>query len=87
MISHELIHRYIGHIIEQDNDKKNEIKYKWFFEGFTEFYGVKTLLDTKLINKDEYLEIINTILKKYFNSLVLDINFEKVGKNIYLIKT
>uniref|UniRef100_UPI00333E6D75 M61 family metallopeptidase n=1 Tax=Wolbachia endosymbiont (group B) of Pilophorus perplexus TaxID=3066160 RepID=UPI00333E6D75 len=80
MISHELIHRYIGRIIEQDEDEENEVKYKWFFEGFTEFYGVKTLLDTKFINKDEYLEIINTILKEYFSSLVLDINFEKIGK-------
>lgn len=80
VISHELIHRYIGHIIEQDNDKKNEIKYKWFFEGFTEFYGVKTLLDTKLIDKDEYLKIINITLKEYFNSLIPNIDFEKINQ-------
>ncbi|UIP92457.1 peptidase M61 [Wolbachia endosymbiont of Anopheles demeilloni] len=80
VISHELIHRYIGHIIEQDNDKKNEIKYKWFFEGFTEFYGLKTLLDTKLIDKDEYLKIINITLKEYFNSLIPNIDFEKINQ-------
>ncbi|WP_353281602.1 hypothetical protein [Wolbachia endosymbiont (group B) of Horisme vitalbata] len=80
VISHELIHRYIGHIIEQDSDKKNEIKYKWFFEGFTEFYGVKTLLDTKLIDKDEYLKIINISLKEYFNSLIPNIDFEKINQ-------
>lgn len=80
VISHELIHRYIGHIIEQDSDKKNEIKYKWFFEGFTEFYGVKTLLDTKLIDKDEYLKIINITLKEYFNSLIPNIDFEKINQ-------
>ncbi|GFR26338.1 hypothetical protein TNCT_702221 [Trichonephila clavata] len=80
VISHELMHRYIGHIIEQDNDKKIEIMYKWFFEGFTEFYGAKALIDAKLINTDEYLKIVNITLQKYFNSPINKISFEKMDE-------
>lgn len=76
VVSHELIHRYIGHTIKQDH--KNDLKNKWFFEGFTEFYAVTTLFNTKVIDKIEYLKAINVILEEYFNSLVLDINFEKI---------
>lgn len=78
VISHELIHRYIGRVIEQDQE--SEVKHKWFFEGFTEFLGVKTLLDIKFINQDEYLEIVNTTLTRYFNSPIYDINFEKISE-------
>ncbi|WP_333023787.1 M61 family metallopeptidase [Wolbachia endosymbiont of Pentidionis agamae] len=86
VISHELAHRYIGHTIKQDTDKKNEIKYKWFFEGFTEFYGVKTLLNAELIDIDEYLTIINSTIKEYFNSIINNINFEKISEKHLLDK-
>lgn len=75
-LSHELIHRYIGRAIEQDEE--NEIRYKWFFEGFTEFYGVKTLLDIEFINEDRYLRIVNDIMKNYFDSLIRNISFKKI---------
>ncbi|OCA06683.1 hypothetical protein [Wolbachia endosymbiont of Trichogramma pretiosum] len=41
---------------------------------------MKTLLDTKLIDKDEYLKISNTSLKEYFNSLIPNIDFEKINQ-------
>ncbi|MFL3876538.1 hypothetical protein [Wolbachia endosymbiont of Trichogramma kaykai] len=41
---------------------------------------MKTLLDTKLIDKDEYLKIINITLIEYFNSLIPDIDFEKINQ-------
>ncbi|OCA06684.1 hypothetical protein wTpre_1025 [Wolbachia endosymbiont of Trichogramma pretiosum] len=37
MISHELIHRYIGHIIEQDNDKKMKQNISGFLKDLRNF--------------------------------------------------
>jgi predicted metalloprotease with PDZ domain len=87
VISHELAHRYIGQAIKQNTDKKIEIKYKWFFEGFTEFYGVKTLLDAKFIDISEYLTIANIILKEYFHSPINEINFERIDNKSLLDKS
>jgi predicted metalloprotease with PDZ domain len=79
IVSHELAHRYIGHILKQSDD--TEVKYKWFFEGFTEFYGVKTLLEANIISEEQYIKIVNNTLADYFNSLVIDIDFNKITKN------
>ena len=82
VISHELIHRYIGHILKPP--KKNEAAYKWFFEGFTEFFGVQTLLDIQLINEDEYLKLVNASLEEWGNRLAINIGLERSGRTSQL---
>jgi len=79
VIAHELVHRYIGNIILQNKD--HELEYKWFFEGFTEYLAVQSLLHSKFINDLEYLNIINDTLEKYFNSPLNDIRFDKIQKH------
>jgi predicted metalloprotease with PDZ domain len=76
VIAHELVHRYIGNIILQNKD--HELEYKWFFEGFTEYLAVQSLLYSKFINDLEYLKIINDTLEKYFNSPLNNIRFDKI---------
>lgn len=84
VISHELIHRYIGHILEPPQE--NEAAYKWFFEGFTEFFGVQTLLGIQLINENEYLKLVNARLEEWVNHLAINIGLERLGRTSQTIK-
>ncbi len=64
LCSHEYFHRWnVKSIKNKDfmtNDYQEE-KYSsllWFFEGFTEYYGYKTLVKAKIISEKDYLDEI-----------------------------
>jgi hypothetical protein len=51
VVAHEYIHNWLNS--HHENVIKNHALYKWFFEGFTEYYAWKTTLSAGLINIDQ----------------------------------
>lgn len=55
LYNHELLHKWIGRTIINDN----EVEQYWFSEGFTDYFAYKLMLKNNLIDLSEYIEIIN----------------------------
>jgi hypothetical protein len=54
----------------------------WFKEGFTEYYAVKLNYRNHLIDLNDYLEHINTIMYDYYILLCLNGNFTLAADNL-----
>lgn len=55
----------------------------WFTEGFTEYYAVKLNYHNHLINLNDYLEHINTIMYDYYVSSVHNENNERIREDFW----
>jgi predicted metalloprotease with PDZ domain len=65
LISHEYFHNWIGTMLQMPQPSE---KYKWFSEGFTDYYSLKLLLNSGLITSESYLDKINSKIKTYYLS-------------------
>lgn len=65
MIAHEYFHNWLGLGLKMPEPDE---PYKWFSEGFTEYYSYKVLLQTDIISQEEFLTKVNAYLKGYFLS-------------------
>jgi hypothetical protein len=65
--AHENFHKYIGKGPIR-YDPKDGLTFKWFFEGFTDYFALKTNLISKNITLQQYLSTYNRILENYFAS-------------------
>ncbi len=62
LYSHELMHRWIGGIIENADEEKQY----WFSEGFTDFYAYKILVKSGHWSEEDFVNKLNTsILPEY----------------------
>lgn len=77
VISHELMHRWFGSIIRQDYSNKV------FFEGYTEYYAQKSLLEAGIINLLEYLDNYNNVLKEYYLSHVYSATNQEISNHYW----
>jgi len=59
ILSHELFHFWIPNALELEGD------YDWFFEGFTVYRALRTDLDLKLINFQEFLNTLARAFRSY----------------------
>jgi len=65
MIAHEYFHNWLGLGLKMPEPDE---PYKWFSEGFTEYYSYKILLKTGIITEKDFIARINTYVKEYFLS-------------------
>jgi predicted metalloprotease with PDZ domain len=63
--SHEHIHTWIGHKLQSPMPQH---KVDWFFEGFTEYYGLISLLRAGMIDLTTYVDRYNAVLSEYYLS-------------------
>jgi hypothetical protein len=82
LIAHENFHKFIGTgPIRQD--PKDEQSLKWFFEGFTDYFSLKTNLIRKNITLCEYLYTYNEVLKRYFTSQYRSLAFDEASSKYW----
>ncbi|MBX9785187.1 MAG: hypothetical protein K2X48_18015 [Chitinophagaceae bacterium] len=58
LYNHELMHHWIGGIIE--NEQPEELLY-WFSEGFTEYYTWRNMLESKFISEADYKRSFDSV--------------------------
>jgi predicted metalloprotease with PDZ domain len=79
--SHERLHKWFGAILKADHD--NELKYKWFMEGFTDYYAYYLSYLSGAITFAEYLKSYNDCLQEYFSSPVSMADNAMIVKNYW----
>ncbi|MFP3017723.1 MAG: hypothetical protein ACEY3E_02190 [Candidatus Tisiphia sp.] len=60
--------------------EKEETLYKWFTEGFTQYFTDKINLTNGIVTFEEYLGNYNKILQKYYTSPYLLFDNETISK-------
>jgi predicted metalloprotease with PDZ domain len=82
LISHELMHTWIGKIIQMGQDR-GHIDGKWFTEGFTEYYGRIMAYRAKVISLQEYFSTFNRQLERYYISNQRFVTLRELVKRMY----
>ena len=69
LFNHELMHNWIGGIIQNSNEEEQY----WFSEGFTEYYTFKNVAKNKIngLSASFYLDELNRAIKNLFSSPVM----------------
>lgn len=67
LISHELMHMWIGKKIKM-GQKRGHIDGKWFTEGFTDYYGRLLAYKAGVLSGEQYRDTFLVQLKKYYTS-------------------
>jgi|GEM_PF-3927053 len=62
LYNHEFMHRWFGEVLPQG---RPENAFKWFHEGFTDYFAHRAMLEQGLFSEAEYLERINAIFTLY----------------------
>lgn len=65
LISHEYFHSWIGQGLRMPSPEE---AYKWFSEGFTDYYSAKILLSIGILTKKEFENKINKMISEYYQS-------------------
>jgi predicted metalloprotease with PDZ domain len=81
LASHERLHKWFGGLLKQDID--NQGKYKWFMEGFTDYYTYYLNYLSGTIGFAEYLKSYNDCLQEYFSSPVFAAENSIIAKNYW----
>ncbi len=68
VLSHELFHNWLGSKIEVPLNLRN--KYRWFFEGFTDYLALKMAKDGGFITNEQYADILNFHIVDYYSSIL-----------------
>jgi predicted metalloprotease with PDZ domain len=77
-ISHEYFHNWIGSALT--SPEPGEL-YKWFTEGFTDYYSLKVLHTTGIISKRDFMASLNKDIREYYLSPAFRFeNQELMGK-------
>ncbi|WP_342259994.1 hypothetical protein [Candidatus Tisiphia endosymbiont of Metellina segmentata] len=77
LLAHENLHKWIGNTLIKE---KEETLYKWFTEGFTQYFTDKINLTNGIVTFEEYLGNYNKILQKYYTSPYLLFDNETISK-------
>ena len=84
LFNHELMHNWIGHTIQNDNEEEQY----WFSEGFTEYYAFKNIAKNNINRQGAtyFITSINETIKNLFSSSVYDspnaeINYDNFWSN------
>ena len=63
LLSHEMFHRWLpNRLVIKTEENESSLKYAWFYEGFTDYFSRKILLEAGIINKKEFINSLNTDL-------------------------
>jgi len=75
IISHEFFHTWIGQGLRMPEPEE---LYKWFQEGFTDYYAYKNLRNIRLLTENAFENKLNQILISYY----LSSNFATANKEL-----
>lgn len=64
LYNHELMHHWFGHILKQ---AEPENAYKWFHEGFTDYFAHVAMLDGGLFDQEAFKKRINNVFSVYYS--------------------
>lgn len=64
LYNHELMHHWFGHILKQAIP---ENAFKWFHEGFTDYFAHLVMLESGLFNQHDFKKSINNIFAAYYS--------------------
>lgn len=64
LFNHELMHHWFGHVLKQGEP---ETAFKWFHEGFTDYFAHIVMLEGGLLNQQEFKRKVNTIFAAYYS--------------------
>ncbi|MBK7872117.1 MAG: hypothetical protein IPJ74_16300 [Saprospiraceae bacterium] len=65
LISHEYFHTWIGQNLKMPEPEE---VYKWFSEGFTDYYSYKILYSLNIITETAFLQKLNQLIWEYYLS-------------------
>lgn len=64
LFNHELMHHWFGHVLKQGEP---ENAFKWFHEGFTDYFAHIVMLEGGLLDQQEFKRKVNTIFAAYYS--------------------
>jgi predicted metalloprotease with PDZ domain len=64
LYNHELMHHWLGHILKQGEP---ENAFKWFHEGFTDYFAHVIMLESGLLDPAAFTKRINDIFRVYYS--------------------
>lgn len=60
LLAHEMFHYWLPNKIRIEQDPKySDIRYEWFYEGFTDYFTARVLLDAGLIDSSGFADLMN----------------------------
>lgn len=63
LLSHEMFHRWLpNNFSVKLNEGESSFKYTWLYEGFTDYFSRKILLEAGIMDKKEFINSFNTDL-------------------------
>ena len=65
LYNHELMHHWLGHLLKQPDP---ENAYKWFFEGFTDYFTHVIMLEEGLLDSILFKKSFNKIFSQYYGN-------------------
>jgi len=63
LMSHEMLHRWIGNQITIKDTTSFGLRHQWFKEGINDYLSYLVLLDSKLFTRDEFINSINSYIR------------------------
>ena len=78
--SHEYFHRWLGIKMRADEHLGDLL---WFIEGVNDFFGIEATYLTDSVTFQEYLNIVNDILKEYYLSPISQLDYDFLSSKIY----
>ena len=83
ILSHETFHNWNGSELFDVSDKKREVYFYWFTEGFTDYYASLLNFRSDLLNFEGYIKRYNRVLVDYYSSSVNTATIEQVADNFW----
>lgn len=60
LLAHEMFHYWLPNKLRIEQDAKySDIRYEWFYEGFTDYFTARILVEAGLITRAGFAELIN----------------------------
>ncbi len=77
-IAHESFHAWMGKKMKMSLPQGD---LQWFWEGFTDYYGLSLAYESNLISIEDYIEIYNAFVKQYWFSPFRTATNEEIRKH------
>lgn len=81
VLAHEMMHQWIGHDIKT-SETPEALGY-WFTEGFTDYFTLQVLYKSDLITLENYVDMLNGFLRKYWLSSQRNINNRNIASDFW----
>lgn len=79
VISHEIFHYWLPNKVQVQTEKgESDLKYAWFYEGFTEYFSRNILYEMGILTLDEYVDTFNTDIFLIANNDQGNIRYKKM---------